>query len=39
MASLNEDTLVQATTADYLKAQLGWERRHQSEDQKLSMGR
>lgn len=25
MASLNEDTLVQATTADYLKEQLGWE--------------
>lgn len=25
MAPLNEDTLVQATTADYLKEQLGWE--------------
>ncbi|EMP55363.1 Type I site-specific deoxyribonuclease, R subunit [Marinobacter santoriniensis NKSG1] len=25
MALLNEDTLVQATTADYLKDQLGWE--------------
>ena len=25
MALLNEDTLVQATTADYLEAQLGWE--------------
>lgn len=25
MAPLNEDTLVQATTADYLEAQLGWD--------------
>ncbi len=25
MALLNEDTLVQATTADYLEEQLGWE--------------
>ena len=25
MAPLNEDTLVQQTTADYLQEQLGWE--------------
>ena len=25
MTPLNEDTLVQATTADYLQEQLGWE--------------